>query len=417
MYLVFQTYYLLYTSQMNQLSALLKKYVNNQCSESELRTLFQLLGENGNQDILKELINENLNTTQEDDIDDPKLDATLRNILNKLQLQIEQEAQLASKYNTYPSWISVAAAVLFVLGIGLYFYRPDNAAYQQTTKQATVTVDEDRLAAEAVIKPGCNKAILTLANGKNIVLTEAGNGLLANLGSTQISKINDGELVYRAESQKLSDLPQINKLKIPRGGQYTITLPDGTKVWINADSELKFPTYFSGTERRVELKGEAYFEVAKNKDMPFKVVSGDQMVEVLGTHFNVNSYKNEGKIVTTLLEGSIKVYKTSKMQSAILKPGQQSIMSDEIEVKSALTEQATAWKDGLIAFKDADIEDIMRQLIRWYDIEVVYEGIMPNRLFTGKVSREANLSQILKLLEKSRIHFKIEGKTITVMPE
>lgn len=402
---------------MSQARELFKKYINNQCSEDELKNFLQLIRENENQDILKQLINENLTGGVDEDTDHADLDDKVHHIFDKLRSKIEQEDQVVPRYRTLRVWSSAAAAVLFILGIGIYFFKSDSttSVHQVTKKNATVVVEE-KLVTKSEIKPGGNKAILTLANGEDIVLADAGDGLLINQGATQISKTKDGELVYNVGEEKQFVAPQMNKIKIPKGGQYAITLPDGTKVWINADSELKFPTYFLGAERRVELKGEAYFEVAKNKDMPFKVVSGNQIVEVLGTHFNVNSYKNEGKIVTTLLEGSVRVYKPSTHQSALLKPGEQAITNNEIAVKEASVEQVIAWKDGLMSFKDADIEDIMRQLVRWYDIEVEFAGVIPKRLFTGKVSRQANLSEILSLLEKSHIHFKTEGKTITVMP-
>jgi ferric-dicitrate binding protein FerR (iron transport regulator) len=206
-----------------------------------------------------------------------------------------------------------------------------------------------------------------------------------------------------------------NTLSTPRGGQYQLVLPDGSKVWLNASSSIHFPTAFAGHERNVELTGEAYFEIAKNKQKPFHVNVNGMQVEVLGTHFNVNAYGDEGAIKTSLLEGSVKIKKGNI--SGLLKPGQQGVLkknSTDLEIKNADMNEAIAWKNGLFEFDGADIKSIMREIGRWYDVDVVYAGKVPDRRFEGKISRDAQLSDVLKILALSNVKFSVEGKKIIV---
>jgi ferric-dicitrate binding protein FerR (iron transport regulator) len=282
--------------------------------------------------------------------------------------------------------------------------------------------------------PGGNKAMLTLNDGSVIVLDSAKNGMLGEQGNAQVLK-KDGMLEYKkGNAQKaigntqLSAPVSYNTLSTPRGGQYQLVLPDGSKVWLNAASSIRFPTAFTGNEREVELTGEAYFEITSHqlqsgKKMPFKVLvlsAGtdglNAAIEVLGTHFNVNAYKDEETIRTTLLEGKVKVALRGVDKEAMLNPGEQAIMSMRTikTVHDIDTEEAVAWKNGLFFFDNVDIQTIMRQLSRWYKVSVVYNGKIPNRRFTGQVSRNANLSQVLKILELSKIHFTIEGDIVTI---
>jgi ferric-dicitrate binding protein FerR (iron transport regulator) len=207
-------------------------------------------------------------------------------------------------------------------------------------------------------------------------------------------------------------------LVTPRGGQYQLLLPDGSKVWLNAASSVRFPTSFSGKERHVELTGEAYFEIAKDASRPFRVdAPGGMQVEVLGTHFNIMSYTDENAINTTLLEGSVKVREGSV--SSLLRPGEQASLnkaSDGISVSNADVDETIAWKNGLFRFEGATIEAVMKQIARWYDVEVIYKGSV-SKHFRGMISRSVDISQVIKMLElTSEVHFKIDGKTITVMP-
>jgi ferric-dicitrate binding protein FerR (iron transport regulator) len=262
--------------------------------------------------------------------------------------------------------------------------------------------------------PGGNKAKLLLADGSAIDLNEAGNGRISKQGNAQITK-QSGGLVY--DLSKISKTAPVifNTLITPKGGQYQLTLSDGTKVWLNAASSLRFPTAFTGNGRKVILSGEAYFEVAKNNAMPFEVQVNGMTVKVLGTHFDVMAYGDENKVVTTLLEGAVKISKGNA--SAVLQPGQQATLnnSGNIAVDAADMEKAVAWKNGLFEFNDDNIEMIMRQLARWYDMEVKYEGDMQDKDFTGSIPRGSNLSEVLNMLALTGIlQFRIEGKYITV---
>ncbi|MDO6430953.1 DUF4974 domain-containing protein [Flavitalea sp. BT771] len=273
------------------------------------------------------------------------------------------------------------------------------------------------------IIPGSNKATLTLADNTSISLDDAKDGVLGQQGNTKLIKRKDGQLSYQTAAsykQRATSEPVYNLLTTPRGGQYQLILPDGSKVWLNAASRLKYPTSFSGKERVVELQGEAYFEIAHNPSMPFKVFlpqakgAMPSHVEVLGTHFNIKAYPDEPAIHTTLLEGSVKVHKGNA--ASLLRPGQQARWNDnmDISVAAADIEEVIAWKNGLFKFDEATIGDVMRQLARWYDVEVVYVNGVPSDLFQGEIYRNVNVSKVLKVLEASGVHFTVEGKKILV---
>lgn len=306
-----------------------------------------------------------------------------------------------------PKWprVAAAAAILLSLGIGSYYYitKPNQEQIAQ------IQVND--------VVPGGNKAVLTLANGQHVVLTSAKNGRLAIQGNTEITKTADGNIVYNqttGESAAISALTY-NTVSTPVGGQYHLTLTDGTNVWLNAASSIKYPIAFTGGERKVEIFGEAYFEVAHNAAKPFRVRSNHQVVEVLGTHFNINSYADETATKTTLLEGSVKV--TGSNGFKFIKPGQQAVLSgNNLSVAQADVEEAVAWKNGYFRFNDEKIASIMRKLSRWYNIDVSFEGKMLEEGFNGKISRYKNISQTLKMLEKTKaVHFKVEGRRVTVI--
>ncbi|HQW45168.1 MAG TPA: FecR domain-containing protein, partial [Chitinophagaceae bacterium] len=265
------------------------------------------------------------------------------------------------------------------------------------------------------VAPGGNKAILTLADGSTIILDNAANGSLTEQGNTKVIKLDDGQLAYNTLNEKPTEIVY-NTISTPRGGQYQLTLADGTKVWLNAASTLRFPATFSGNERKVELTGEGYFEVAKNAAMPFKVSVNNMTVEVLGTHFNINSYSDEASIKTTLLEGAVKVTNGDAVQ--MLSPSNQAQLTADGEIRlnrNVDIEDVVAWKNGIFNFSGTAIENIMRQISRWYDLDVSYEGAISKETFSGVVSRNSNLSQVLKIMEQAGVKFKIEGKKIIVM--
>ncbi|RXF68839.1 FecR family protein [Arcticibacter tournemirensis] len=270
------------------------------------------------------------------------------------------------------------------------------------------------------IAPGGNKAVLTLADGTKIVLDEAKNGRLAQQQNVVITKAKDGQLIYdlSQSGDRTSGEATYNTIATPQGGQYQLILPDGTNVWLNSTSSLKFPAVFKGNERRVELSGEAYFEVAKDKAKPFYVSAKDMEVKVLGTHFNIAAYSDEDNVRATLLEGSVKVNRGT-MESLIL-PGQEALATSGqkgFTVRQADTEKAVAWKNGYFLFRDESIESLMTTISRWYDMDVYYDGEMQDKIYGGKFSKTSNLSELLKSLELTgTIKFKVEGRRITVMP-
>lgn len=311
---------------------------------------------------------------------------------------------------------AVAAAVLVLLSAALYFLLPYRTRQPQQISLAEQPVND--------IAPGGNKAMLTLADGSTIVLDSASNGTISQQGNIQIQKLDNGLLAYIVNGRTITENDEnfYNTITTPRGGQYQVTLADGTLVWLNAASSIRFPVVFTGTERKVTITGEAYFEVAKNVAMPFKVKAASSEIEVLGTHFNVNAYEDEASIKTTLLEGSVKVSAIAssvKHAPVLLKPGQQSSISKAgiISVQNdADTEEAMAWRNGRFQFRSADLQSILRQISRWYDVDVVYQGKVDLH-FTGQLARNANVSNVFeKLALTGEVNFRIDGKKIIVSP-
>lgn len=331
-------------------------------------------------------------------------------LLDKINRTIESQVPVKRSF-FHLSRFTAAAAVLIVLAAGLYFYLP---GWRQATNQHHLKAGD--------FAPGSTKAILILSNGTKIDLQKGANGIIARQGNTSIKKTAAGQLVYHAPPSGTAgqETPEYNLIQIPRGGEYQLVLPDGSRIWLNAASSLRYPAKFSGKERIVELTGEAYFEVAKNAAMPFKVQTKGMLVEVLGTHFNMEAYPEEAIAKTTLLEGSVKVWNTKQgrqQHSEILKPGEQAVLKNGLlDVQNVDTDAAVAWKNGLTYFDQADIKSIMRQVSRWYNVEVEFKGDLSGRTFTGKIPRSANLSKVLKVLELSDIHFKMAGETIVVTP-
>jgi ferric-dicitrate binding protein FerR (iron transport regulator) len=306
-------------------------------------------------------------------------------------------------------WYSTAAAVLVLLSAGLFYFN-------RSTDPVIVKTEIPRFKND--ITPGNNKAILTLDDGSKIDLDDAKTGILASESNIDIKKTGAGQLEYTAAAQSTKTV-KYNILSTPMGGEYQLILPDGSKVWLNSASTLRFPTAFVGSERVVELKGEAYFEVAKNSKMPFLVRTNNAMdIKVLGTQFNVMAYDDEKNINTTLIEGSVEVLKGSGKTK--LKPGQEAVLnkgSGNIKVSAADLEQAIAWKNGYFIFSNENIESIMRKVSRWYNVDVIYQGNLSNKDFVGTISRNKNISELLKMLELTgAVNFSIDGRRITVMP-
>ena len=341
-------------------------------------------------------------------------------IATTAQPEQAQEPRVIPFYRRTFFRVAAAAVIMLLVGSIAYLY------YKRAPKNEAVIVKKEQAVPQDVA-PGSNKAILTLADNSTIMLDSAANGTLAKQGKTTVIKSGDGKLVYDAKALPTAHSPvSYNTLATPRGGQYQLVLPDGSKVWLNAASSIRYPTAFTGNERKVEITGEAYFEIkpltpkGEQKKMPFvvKIVTpkGDGgEVEVLGTHFNINAYDDEPVIKTTLLEGSVKISKDAA--SALLKPGAQAQLNRSGQIKisdDADVDEAMAWKNGIFKFKEADLPTVVRQLQRWYNIEVVYEKEIPALHFGGDISRNSNLSQVLKILEISGVHARIEERKMII---
>ncbi|OQP63898.1 hypothetical protein A3860_23490 [Niastella vici] len=360
---------------------LIRRYRDSKATEEELEVFFHLLSEGTINQELEDVMNEDM----------PGEERTVHRIpFYKLTA------------------VRVAAAVLLILATA-------GGYWLSKKRRESPLLSDNKPLIKHDLPPGGNKAILELADGSSIVLDSASNGTLSRQGATEISK-KDGMLAYNQAGKKQGEI-LFNTIKTPRGGQYQLKLADGTKVWLNAASSLRFPAAFSGNVRKVELTGEAYFEVAKNAKMPFIVQEGGMSVQVLGTHFNVNGYDDEDAVRTTLLEGSVKVSKGGA--SVMLKPGEQTSVSHTSQLSQPIpvqTDEVMAWKNGLFYFNGENIAVIMRQLARWYDFDVTYEKPVKEKFYV-KINRNTNVSNVFKILETTGgAHFKIEGKKITVMP-
>lgn len=333
-------------------------------------------------------------------------------------VQAEETGTASAKDNkivdiaAYPKsgrrWLRVAAAILFIIAGGATWYLI-NRNYSSAEKQTISKNDSNKN-----LMPGGNRAILTLADGSKIILDSANNGAITKQGNVTVIKLDNGSLAY--DKNEGNEKVMYNTISTPRGGQYKLELADGTKVWLNAESSLEYPTSFVGNERKVTLSGEGYFEVAHDASKPFHVAVGDMTVNVLGTHFNINAYKDDGGIKTTLLEGSVDV-KTPKDDLKI-KPGQQAdadgnflSIHNDVNIDAVM-----AWKNGNFLFDRAGIRTVMKQIQRWYDVDVEYKGNVTEH-FGGTISRSVNASEIFKMLEMTGgVHFLVEGRKVIVMP-
>jgi len=305
--------------------------------------------------------------------------------------------------------IAIAASVIGLLLISVFLLN------DKITKKQTAKTETDHQRFKNDVLPGSDKAILTLGDGSTILLDEAQNGTIAQQGNSKIIKL-DGRLSYDPTNETSKEIIY-NTISTPKGGQYQLELPDGSKVWLNATSSIHFPTSFTGTERRIEITGEAYFEIAKNPNMPFIVNVNNSEVQVLGTHFNINAYNDEDNVKTTLLEGSVRFVNDHNIN--ILKPGQQAQLTKDGTTKvegNVDVDEVVAWKNGMFAFENAGIETVMRQFSRWYDVEIEYKGKTDDQ-FIAEMRRNIKLSDALKALELTgKVKFEIQGKKIIVLP-
>ncbi|MDP4252309.1 MAG: FecR domain-containing protein [Bacteroidota bacterium] len=399
---------------------LLRRYLDDSLSVAELKEFLRLLQSAENQEIMRQTMMDEFHNPAFHGLSDGARSGSLfQNILGKAS-EIEKKAvepeeakpirTLSGKNPFIFLKYAAAAAVLILLFTGIYFqfFRHQDSHPALAAKAETKPLSHDAL-------PGSNKAMLTLGDGSRLALNDSARGIIALQGSTKIQQSGKGVLTYDQTSQQPT--PTLyNTVATGRGGQFEMKLPDGSKVWLNAASSLRFPTAFSGKSRNVVLTGEAYFEIAPDKDKPFTVETGNTKVEVLGTRFNVMAYEEEAKTKTTLLEGSVRLL--SEKDTRLLRPGQQAQLDkgDAFwRITGAYGEEAIAWKNGFFQFHSDDMGTIMRQLGRWYDVDVAYAGKIPEGHFSGSISRQTLLSKVLAMLAVNDVHFRVEGKKLIVL--
>lgn len=380
---------------MTRFTTLLDGYINDTLSEEEVAEFLALLEKHDSE--LEDRVFEELHLSPRRHTSPELRQVMFTNIMER--------GRRTQRPGVYRLWtqIAVAASILLVLGTGIYYL-----AGKQIFPKPPVAQMKQQDAA-----PGSDKAILTLADGRQIVLTDLANGKVAQEGAVVITK-KDGHIAYSGSTGGTESL--YNTITTPRTGKYFLVLADGTKVWLDAATTFRYPASFAGKERNVQLNGQAYFEVAHNPSMPFHVSANGVKVEVLGTHFNIMAYGDEPAINTTLLEGAVKVTTGTKVQQ--LSPGQQAEVSDGTMrwIKNADVDQAVAWKNGIFQYKGSNIETILRQAARWYGVEVEYRGKIRDK-FSGQIARTVNLSQLLKILEETgSVKFQIIDKKIIVLP-
>jgi len=386
-----------------RISFLFQRYLDDIATPDELKELEKVVSTSDDIEMLNEIIDDKYYTIPEQSIADKSGSPAKERSFE----QIVRQPQHQKTYRLWPR-IAAAAAIILVTGAGLFYYNHQRVADQQTN-----FVKND-------IKPGGNKAYLILANGSRIVLTNAKNGQLAKQTGVTITKTANGQVVYSVENTSTTTAKpnEYNTIATPKGGKWRVNLPDGTAVWLNAASSMAYPASFTGSKvRRVELKGEAYFEVAHDKNKPFIVVTSGQSIQVLGTHFNVNSYEDEDIVKTTLLEGKVEVSPQGNLSPIILLPGEQSLVSaNTIRKKRVDPELSVSWRDGSFAYKNAPLSLVMREIARWYDITIVYKITNPEaHTFSGSVSRYDQVDGILRAIELTGdVKFIINGKQITV---
>ena len=376
-----------------------RQYLTGNASKAELDELFRLNSQDDIQQsgIIEQILSE---LSGSGGLDTDVQERMLQGIWNEEQ---PNTAPAVSRVHFIRRWRWVAAAsVLLVLAAG---------AYWLFNRHETTSIAEK----PADVQPGRNGALLTLADGSQVSLDTISNSTIALQGGAKAVVIN-GALIYEQNNGREV---VYNTMNTPKGRQYQLTLSDNTKVWLNASSSIRFPTVFTGKERVVEITGEAYFEVAENRNMPFRVNADNRSeVEVLGTHFNVNAYKDEATVNTTLLEGAVRVRRSSS-EAVTLKPGQQAIVAGNIKVDDAVDiEKVMAWKNGLFNFEGASLQEVMKQLERWYEIEVVFEGKVPDIQFGGMLSKGLTLNQLLDVLqslEGKDLNFRLDkGRTLVI---
>lgn len=411
------------------LKYLLQKYLTSSLTGEEELAFKKILHDEQHQEELEKAIDEYaLHGTLQLPVNESLLQASFERLKTSLH-PVEQNTTaipipMQGESSRF-SWLKYAAAVLLLM-ISAAVY----LTFLQDDKNRELVGAKNTNPPENIIPPGGDRALLTLADGRKIILDSAANGTLASEGNAQVIKLADGKIVYNV--QGATNEPVWNTMSTPAGGQYQVTLPDGTKVWLNSSTSITYPTLFTGKKREVKISGEVYMEVAANKQQPFIVnVNGQTVIEVLGTKFNVNAYANEPSVRTALVEGSVRVTKGSPadlavtggaLPSAILKPGDEASVAlaaespeKDIKIISGIdVDQVLAWKNGLFNFNGLRLRSVMRQLERWYDIQVKYESSVPDIVFKGKMYRNIQLSDVLEVLREMGLQFQIKDRVLTI---
>jgi ferric-dicitrate binding protein FerR (iron transport regulator) len=415
-----QPYQKMKRESMPPFNDLLQKFIREELSPAELQTFLALAREPANQDVIREAIGQFLDADTFIDLSagvdaDQQFVGALKKAKSKTPVSLPQPIhRIRPLYRQW--WAAASVILLLAAGTAAYFQTRHSRRDQPVAVRPQIN-----------IAPGKQGAILTLANGTPLVLDSLGNGVVATQNGAKVV-LKNGQLAYQStagDKRQATSETVLNTLSTPKGRQFQLMLPDGTKVWLNAASSIRFPTMFAGKERQVQVTGEAYFEVAGDAKMPFRVKAGNQAeIEVLGTHFNVNAYENEPDLKTTLLEGKVKVVSNkSALPGTILQPGQQAIIRPDDPsgqatlVQAADIDKVMAWKNGVFNFEGASLREVMNQIERWYDITVVYEKGVPDIKFFGEMSRNFNLADLIDALKDVGVHFKIEtGRRLVVLP-
>ena len=389
--------------QENEFNELISRYISGEITSSEKARLLDLLDKEEGLDSLDSIMRDNLAKAKNDFATEEQTQEFVNKLNAKITLKTIKLEPKESKIFRLKNWI-VAASLVIAAGVGATYI-----ANNEQEQEEQIAMVEDVTPKE--ITAAVSGAVLTLADGSQIVLDSLGNGQIAQQSNTTISN-KDGKLIYNSQKGATT---VYNTMSTPKAQKYNLQLADGTKVWLNASSSIKFPTAFSGKTREVSITGEAYFEVSSDKSKPFIVDAGGMKVEVLGTHFNINSYDDEEVIRTTLLEGSVVI--NQNMKSKKLYPGQQAVVNTIGDIsleKNVNLSQVMSWKNGLFYFENSSLQEVMRELSRWYDVDVVYVNGIPKRNFEGEIQRNLKLSEVLRILELNKVKFKVEGRTVLI---
>ena len=388
--------------QENEFNELISRYISGEITSREKLKLREMLDRPEGLEALDPILRDNFAKAENNFASEKQTQQFLDTLNSKITVSESASSAKEVKLFNWKNWVA-AASLLIAVGVGATYV----VNRELPTEPQTVTV----VSQIKEISPAVSGAILTLSDGSEIVLDSLGNTQIAQQSNTTISN-QSGQLVYKSNKGSST---VYNTLSTPKAQKYSLQLADGTKVWLNASSSIKFPTAFSGSTRQVSITGEAYFEVSPDKRRPFTVDVKGMQIEVLGTHFNVNSYSDEEVIRTTLLEGSVVINQNRKSKK--LYPGQQATVNSIGDInleKNVNLSQVMSWKNGLFYFENSSLQEVMRELSRWYDVEVVYVNGIPDRNFEGEIQRNLKLSEVLRILELNKVKFKVEGRTVLI---